>query len=390
MKSSDKIFPIVFFVHLAVIIYSIALAQIFYFLLLCVWVAVIFKNKEISFNSYDILFLVFILLRIVTIIASEYPSLSVIAIYREIIFYPYYFIAVYYFRSKGIDGIKTALWVSLFAAIIPSLYAIWSVAQGAVGRGASFSGGYSVFAVHTSFMFAFGLALFVTQKKPKIKLMVTAGLLIYAAGVVSTYTRAMWIAVVLCVLALGIIGYRKTLIAFALVGIAAFSFFSSVHERFLSLLDPMHSSSGRLELWNAGLELVSRHMVLGFGPETLRAIIGDRSRFFDPYINSWHNEILHVTIESGIIAPLLLLTIYGFSFFLLFKLKRPESLENNNGQFEFYFILFTILIIIPSIMFGSIMLSILNGLVLKFVLAFYSFTGEESEILKRRTWRFRS
>ncbi|MFA6540866.1 MAG: hypothetical protein WCT99_04625, partial [Bacteroidota bacterium] len=127
----------------------------------------------------------------------------------------------------------------------------------------------------------------------------------------------------------------------------------------------------------------------GFGPETFGSIVGDRSRFPDHYINSWHNEFLHVCIESGIFSLLVLAALYAFALYLLVRLFPGTRTGEGSSRSGFYFSALTMLVIIPSILFGSIMLSILNGMILKFVLAGYSYFAEESNVIRPMMWRFR-
>ncbi|MFA6540470.1 MAG: O-antigen ligase family protein, partial [Bacteroidota bacterium] len=300
MKSIEKLFSLLFLTQLASIVYSIALAQLLYFVLLIIWIVIIVNEKQWTLNGYDALFGAFVLLRITAIIFSEYPSASSTAFLREIIFYPYYFIAVYFLRTQRTAGLRKIMEVLLYAAVIPSLYAIGTVLTHAVERGASFSGGYSVFAVHGAFTIAFGLLLVLDEHRQKQKIVYLSVIALVAGAVLVTYTRAMWISVILSFIFIGLAGYKKLLAGLAAAGIAVVAFSASLQERFLSLLDPVHNSSGRLELWSAGMKLVPAHFFFGFGPETFGSIVGDRSRFPDHYINSWHNEFLHVCIESGI------------------------------------------------------------------------------------------
>lgn len=390
MKSLEKLFPFLFLTQLASIVYSIALAQFLYFVLLILWIVILVREKKWTLNVYDALFGAFVFLRITAMIFSEYPSASSTAFFREIIFYPYYFIAVYFLRTQRKAGLKKSMEVILYAAVIPSLYAVGMVLTHAVERGASFSGGYSVFAVHGAFTITFGLLLLLEEHRQKKKLLYLAVIALVTGAVLITYTRAMWISVMLSFLFIGLAGYKKILAGLTGAGIAVVAFSPSLQERFLSLLDPVHNSSGRLELWSAGVKLVPVHFFLGFGPETFGSIAGDRSRFPDPNINSWHNEFLHVCIESGIFSVIVLAALYAFALFLLIRLF-PAS-RKGPGPFRdgFCFTALTMLVIIPSILFGSIMLSILNGMILKFVLAGYSYIAEDSNVIQPILWRFRS
>jgi O-antigen ligase len=384
MNLLRKSFFYFFLLHLASIVFSIAAAQIIYAILFIIWLVILIKEKQFSFTSYDFLFLAFVVIRIFSILISEYPEASSLSYYREIIFYPYYFIAKYFVQQYELAGIKQSITVMIYSLIIPAVYAVVTVVNGQVERGSSFSGGYSMFAVHCAFIFAFTLVFMLVGQNEKRKIMSLSLLTLFFAAIISTFTRSIWISVLFCLVVVGFIGNKKYFFyAIVAIGLLVVSV-HSIRERFTSMLAPMQNSSGRLELWNTVLELIPKHLIFGFGPETFDSIVGDKTRFPDPLVSSWHNEFLQTQIESGIVATIILLLIYGSIGWIIVRLYK--HLDTDEGKFMFLFSILSFAVIIPSIMFGSIMFSILNEMILKFTFVCISYFAQQKSILKQYKW----
>ena len=387
-------FYYLFLLQLVSIVFSIAIAQILYGLVFFLWLFIVSRQSKIEFSWFDIAFTTFVVLRIVTVLLSEYPASSRIAYTREIIFYPYYFIASYYVKSFKTEGIKKAIHVLLYSGALASLYAVISVVSGVMARGASLSGGYYVFSVHLAFVFAFSLAMIIHEKVLQAKKIVIVSTVIIVVGILSTYTRSMWIAIALCAVTAGFMGYQKTLAGVTAIGIFFISLAPSIRDRLLTLLSPMEHSSGRIEIWKAGMEQLRIHPFFGFGPESFKNIEIDRSKFYDAAVASWHNEFLQIQIESGMFAALLLAILYGSVIWIFVKSYRQR--KNLNGPnrnaelFLLYFLLFSLFVIIPAIATGSIMLSILNGMIVKFVFACASYFAHSNNLLRTFTLRLRN
>lgn len=381
-----KLFYFLFLVQLVSIVFSIAIAQIIYGVLFFVWLYLTTHEKRFAYTIVDILFLLFVLLRVASIVFSEFPSSSTISYTREIIFFPYYFIARYFICSFKNKGVKAAFLSLLFSSAIASLYAIIAVATGKLHRGASLSGGYYVFSVHLAFAAACAFALFSSVKNFRFKKASILALIIVGGGIVSTYTRSAWVAVFLCIVCFGIVGYRNVAIALIVAATAIVLLFPSVSGRMLTLLSPLKNSSGRAELFSLGYHKIFEHPFLGFGPETFKNVLPDRSMLYDPGVASWHNEFLQIQLESGIFALLALLAIYGSLVFVLFKLRQFR--DDGVHTFEFSVLLFSLCVIFPFIVTGSLVLSILNGMLLKFIIAYASVIASEKNIFKQYTVRW--
>ena len=387
-------FYYLFLLQLVSIVFSIAIAQILYGFVFFLWLFIVSRQTKIEFTLFDAAFTAFVVLRIVTVLLSESPASSRIAYTREIAFYPYYFVALYYIKSFKIDGIKKAIHVLLYSSALASLYAVISVVSGVMTRGESLSGGYYVFSVHLAFVFAFSLAMIIDEKISQTKIFVVVAIVIIAAGILSTYTRSMWIAIALCVVTAGFMGYKKTLAGVTAAGVFFISLAPSLRDRLLTLLSPMEHSSGRIEIWKSGMEQLRIHPFFGFGPETFKNIEIDRSKFYDAAVASWHNEFLQIQIESGMFAALLLAILYGSVIWIFVKSYRQR--KNSNGPnrnvelFPLCFLLFSLFVIIPAIATGSIMLSILNGMIVKFVFACASYFACVNNLLKTYTLRLRN
>jgi len=370
-----------FLALLCAIPFSIAAAQALYAAALLLWAALVVRERRLEFTVPDLIMLAFFAVRLLTILLSEHPSASAAAFGREVLFYPFYFIAVSYVRWFGREGVMRAMTFSIAAIIVPSLYAVGNVLTGTTDRGASFSGGYTFFAVHSAVILGFAAVLAADGPSPKLLRWLLPAALVIIAGLISTYTRAMWLSAAAVVVVFALLKERRLLYIILPAAVIAFAAVPSLRERAVSLMDPLQNSSGRMELWTAAVERIPLHPFLGYGPETFDEVIGDRSLLPDTRVGSWHSEFLQVQVESGAAGSMLLLTLYVLPVWTAFRLRRSQ---HGDAPFGIRFVLFTFLAFIPAAAVGTVMAAILNGMLFKFVLAAASVLGAGAGVLPVR------
>jgi O-antigen ligase len=122
---------------------------------------------------------------------------------------------------------------------------------------------------------------------------------------VFTFCRGQWLALAGGV---GLIGWVKDrrvwalLLVVAVVAAAAvyFSPAGAASGRF-TLGDPAFENY-RDVLWRGGLKVLFARPLTGFGPNTIKIVFPDQTRFYSPVakVIGWHNDFLQLAVESGL------------------------------------------------------------------------------------------
>ncbi len=149
----------------------------------------------------------------------------------------------------------------------------------------------------------FGVCLLYSDKIYNIKLRLT-GLLILAAGLLLTFSRACWLAVAI-VLAWFTIRVKSGLFALLIVGgIVIVMAVPYGRTRVIESFSVTDWSSGRVELWSIAFTKAGEHPIIGNGIGSFDAIITSdiRTGLPDSGVGDWHNQAIQLFMENGIIG----------------------------------------------------------------------------------------
>ena len=141
-----------------------------------------------------------------------------------------------------------------------------------------------------------------------------AGLVILA-GLLLSFTRSAWLAVVVCALYLLVL--RRPRLVLAAPVVAAVAYFAAPDAlRYRAESMGPAANQSRIIMWRTGLNMISDHPLVGVGPER----VGARFSEYQPadvgelptaYYAHLHNVFIHFAAERGIPAALIVIWLFA-------------------------------------------------------------------------------
>jgi O-antigen ligase len=329
LTTIDKLLILCFHLCALFIILSIALAQLFSYVIIILTIIQFIQNPRREKTPFDIPFLLFIVVRISSVFFSVDIVVSVRTLHTEI---PYYvlFYAVSQQRAFMQERlVKSLLGMFIFGAVIGSCYGIMSVLLGIQGRAASLTSGYYTFG---SFLTTI-LAIILILGKSKMfdtKRWIWYGLIIViATGIMLTLNRIHWGIMILLLLGTGIIQERRLLITMIILFGFMLLFSPSISRRLDQIIHFSENLSDRDILWKGASMVWFSHPILGYGPGTFTEVFPIHNELKDAQIGGWHNDYIQVGIESGLLGLMsflwLIYTIYSQVFIKLRRMRGEEE-----------------------------------------------------------------
>jgi O-antigen ligase len=310
------------------IILSIALAQLFSYVIIILTMIQFIQNPRREKTPFDIPFLLFIVIRISSVFFSVDILISLRTLHTEI---PYYvlFYAVSQQRAFMQERfVQFLLWMFIFGAVIGSCYGIMSVLLGQV-RAASLTSGYYTFGSFLTIILAILLILGRSNMFNKKRWIWYALIIVIATGLILTMNRIHWGIMIVLLIGTGIIQERKLLITmiFLFGGLLLFS--PSISRRFDQTIHFTENLSDRDVLWKGASMIWLDHPILGYGPGTFIEVFPIHNDLKDAQVGGWHNDYIQVSIESGLLGLISLLwliyTIYSQVFIKLRRMRGDEE-----------------------------------------------------------------
>jgi len=298
------------------LIFSLFIAQAVAVLLIIFWLIkiIIYRKANLKDNPFTYPFIAFIITRTVSVFLSTDFSLSVQLLYKEIFFYPIFFIVVDCFPIEDKKYFKWFFTILISAAVIASVYGSIAVVTGIKHRAASTTSGFytlgTFLTVVTAFLLVIGSDKYFIQSK-KIWLL---SLIIVVVGILFTFNRIHWVLIVLIFLVFGVFRERKLVLLVSIIAVAITIIVPMFRERVLEIIFFSRNLSDRDVIWQGASLIYLEHPLFGFGPLTFREIFPLFKDLVDKNVSSWHNDYLQVYIESGIFGLLSFLSL-GFSVF---------------------------------------------------------------------------
>ena len=361
-----KIFSFVFLFQLSFLtLIGMAVFHILYLVILILFILIFISNFEYEWTIVDTIVSVYFGARIISILLSEYPSLSQITWTREIIFYPYYYIASFYLQNVNLKGSETIFNWIIIGGVATAIVSIFVYANSISARAETISAGYSSVATHLSFVVGIlFVKIFKIEKKRFIYFLIS---LILITAIILTFTRSAWI-VAGAIFIFSMYRINKILLfaSIALFTISAFAI-TPIRERMITFLNPEQNDSGRILLWQNATTAIKQKIIFGWGPETFNGINQDKNIYADPKVETWHNEFLQNGVEGGLILFFSYCAIYAIALNIFFN-----KLSNDGISAETLLIAFLIIAFISAAFFSNLMRDILNGYFVKFILALFS------------------
>ena len=287
-------------------------------------------------------FLAFILIALVSLTFSTNIAVGFTEWLRLLSFFTIYVLAAECLKEKKhLNQLIAAIFISVLLPSTIGFYQVFTGTGNLETPGFNRITGTFVhpnqFAHYLLLIVALAAIFIFESRKPIIK--IGMFLLSVAVSVLlfNTYTRGAWLGLILVLCLLGILKYRKLLLAIPLILLVVTTISSSlIAQRFADLRDPKPYGSGnsvgaRTEIWKATYPLFLTSPFLGTGWG--RSVISEKADINRDKWQSWadnptHNDYLKILTETGIIG----LSAY---LWLLFVIAREGWRRYSQGRGAF-------------------------------------------------------
>ncbi|MBK7379300.1 MAG: O-antigen ligase family protein [Ignavibacteriales bacterium] len=371
-----------YFLIIAVVVsflLSLALLQLFAASLCLLWIFEKWNEKKNAFDIFSKVFLIYLVVRLAALVFSEFPVVSVQILYKEILFYLCFFSFSFYLKALDVEKIKTIVYYFSFASAVIALIGIVRFNLSIVERAESFSSGYSTFSSYL--LTGFGCMLALSENVKKIKyfewLRIFAAAIILV-GIVTSLGRTNAVIAAAMLIASLLLKRMKLLQFIYIVLITAgFSYLSfqnnsiQINQR----IEAPTQLSDRDIIYKGAGEILFTHPLLGYGPKTFSEIFPHREEFADKGIGSWHNDLLEVYFESGLLGLAAYLLLIFFVFFYQIRFLRREK-----DRVDARTIIYAVLFATAGLFLSALAAGFINSPVLSLVFALL--VGVQSAVLK--------
>jgi len=350
---------------------SLFLLQLFAGLLVLVWLFESNKNKIKALDILSYIFIVFVLVRILSAIFSNFPESSNQIYYKDLLFFLSFFVFSYYLKVFDERKIRTIYYALVIAAIFIACIGLTRFLTGNVERAQSFTSGYSTFSSYLVSVIGFALILFRLIKTKQQKLLLAAGIVLMLSGIVTSLGRTN-IVIAILIFVIGIIAikiklrYTLTLLILA-IGISLIAFQINVKEINQRIKTPVKLSDRDILLETAS-ELFTKfeRPIIGYGPRTFHDIFTNREQLSDKGVGSWHNDFIQVYFESGFLGLAAFLIIIFFPLFKSLKCLKAGQLSEDKT-----YILIGAVLGIAALVLSALTAGFVNSPVLSILFSFF-------------------
>ncbi len=325
-----------YFIMLAAVssfLLSLVLLQLFLGLLVILWLTEKNSEKKKAFDRFGVLILIFLTVRILSVVFSEYPELSVELLYKDALFYLGFFAMNFYFKAFMDEQVRTTVLVFSIASSVVAVIGLVQFNLSIVERAQSFSSGYSTFSSYllTGFAVTLSSRLLYQNKLNLIYWVIASSVIL--AGIVTSLGRVNIVIAAIIFLSVLIIkryDIKSGLLIIILSAIISFISFQNNSVQISQRVEAPAYLSDRDILLNAAKELAFEKPLLGFGPRTFDKVFLYRDQLADKGVGSWHNDFIQVYIESGAVGLLAFILLIVFPLYYAFKRifktdKSPEK-----------------------------------------------------------------
>jgi O-antigen ligase len=347
---------------------SLFLLQLFAGLISILWLIESFENKRKAIDIFFTLILIFGVVRILSILLSQFPAESVKSFYKDALFYLSFFSFSYYLKALGKERIKFITFIFIISGVVISLIGLTLFNLKLAERAQSFSSGYATFSSYLLAVLGVYIALPFNNKNKFNWLLWPLGISFILSGIITSMGRTN-IAIAILLFIIGISFKKIKLKAAVLIFIftAVFSLISFQNNKVEVKQRVEHPTvlSDRNILIKGAIDLAFDHPVFGFGPRTFHNIFPYTNELSDKGIGSWHNDFIQVYFESGILGLIAFLSIiFAFIFYSIKYLRKHKtSIESNE-------IVFGILLGFLGLVLSAITAGFIDSPVLSIVFAF--------------------
>jgi O-antigen ligase len=298
---------------------------------------------------------------------SVYPSESVTALYKEILFYVGFFAMSFYLKVFDDNKFYTIIFVYAVSAVIVALIGIFQFNLKFVARAESLSSGYSTFSSYLLTSLGIFLILYEFIKRKYNYYFWSAGIAFIVIGLVTSLGRAnLFFAAIIIIVFLSIKKIKIKYIATAVILIAGLSYLSFINNssEVVNRIETPGQLSDRDIILEGAKQIYKEHPVLGYGPRTFHQVFPFPERFADRGIGSWHNDFIQIYFESGIIGEISFLILLVVPFINGIKLlRRIKEIKKKS-------VVLGVLLAISGLVLSALFAGFIDSPVLALVFAF--------------------
>lgn len=371
-----------YFLIIAVVVsflLSLALLQLFAGVLCLLWIFEKWNEKKNAFDIFSKVFLIYLVVRLAALVFSEFPEVSVQILYKEILFFLCFFSFSFYLKALDVEKIKTIVYYFSFASAVIALIGIVRFNLSIVERAESFSSGYSTFSSYLLTGLGCMLALAENVKKIKyFQLLRIFAAAIILVGIVTSLGRTNAVIAAAMLIASLLLKRMKLLQFIYIILIAAALSYLSFQNNSIQInqrIEAPTQLSDRDIIYKGAGEILFTHPLLGYGPKTFSEIFPHREEFADKGIGSWHNDLLEVYFESGLLGLAAYLLLIFFVFFYQIRFLRREK-DRGDARTIIYAVMFAT----AGLFLSALAAGFINSPVLSLVFALL--VGVQSAVLK--------
>ncbi len=317
---------------------SLFIIQLFAGLLSLFWLFESYENKKKAFNIFSLLLVIFGIIRILSILLSNFPFVSYTSFYKDALFYFSFFSMSFYSQALEKDKIRKIIDIFILGALLVALIGILQFNLKLVERAEAFSSGY---ATYSSFLIAaLGLFTFIPYRRlKKLKwILFPFGISIFLSGIITSQGRTnivIAITIIIIAIILKKINFRSVIIIVVLTVAISFISFSNNKKEITQRVENPATLSDRNIILKGAEHLAFNHPLLGYGPRTFHQIFPFTNQLADKRIGSWHNDFIQVYFESGILGLLAFCALITSALWLSFKFYYSEKINLDNKNMSF-------------------------------------------------------
>ena len=354
-------------------LFSLFLLQVFAAVLFLLFIFDTYGSKLKSFDVFAYLIAVFALLRIISILLSEYPSVSLMAVPKEILFYASFFALMYYLKVLETDKLLKLLDIAIWAGCMVALIGMVFFVTGSVNRAQSFGSGYSTFSTYLMVILAFRLAREPGKELKEVLIWSGQTGLILSGIILSMGRTNIAIAVLICIAMAFILrmNYKPVIITTLITVILVLVSLQFNSNELDSRVDNPLALSDRDIIYKGVEMLYKDHPFFGHGPRTFHNIFPLEEQFVDTGIGSWHNEYIQTYLESGVFSLIVLLLLF-FVFFLRTKTLIFNKVIPKDKRAIFYSSAVGIAALMLAGLTGAFLYSPVLSIIFGFLLSLFS------------------
>lgn len=352
----------------AVLPFSIAVANIVSGIILFLYLLQVIRKPEIIKEHFifKLPLILFITFRIISIIFSINTSSSLVTLYKDLPFYLLIFAFCHGLRYNFSFNLLLISRIILYTAIISSIIGMGSFFLGISGRAITTSYGYTSLGIFLTASLTYLIFLKDDKNVFHESYYWYASMIIIISGILFTFNRTHWVAIIILLLFYSIYTKRYIpLAAMALLFVIGFIFFPEFRVRLEYLLYFWSHMSDRDTLWKGAYKIILDRPIIGFGPNTFADVFMYQDLMGDKLVGSWHNDYIQTYMESGIITLGIFIYMVLLIPFNLIKYFKKIQEEDKN-----YFLSIS-MVLMFFVIFGGY-LEPLGGLLFKLFLSIFA------------------